>query len=569
MSARRWVSLVGLSLVGGCGGEAAPSDGGLDAVMIDAVVADDAPASQSDAHEDDAFRPVDAYLEPDVGPDLGALGCSMPGMAMRVAMPASGEAWTAVLDPSMRAHFHTAHCAPRARTPDVVLQLVPGISGRLVIETTDPAIDTIVAVRTRCDDDTSEVACNDDARLAAGPSRVALDVTAGTPLFVIVDARGTPRPIPIRATVLPLRARTESCDPTGLLDACAVDTTCIGEPARCRASSESGCPPTGAFVNLDPLLDGRRARYAGTLVGAPDGLRPMRCGSVGAAPDRVHRLTMPFRAKVDAIAYGRTANLLYVRRACSDPASEVSCDVWGGLEGDASPIFEAGEEVFFIVEPRPGATPEAYEMVVDLVRIAADGEPCALVGIDNDHCAPTSICRDEGGPARICRPIVCGDGFIEADEQCDDGRDIEGDGCSATCTHDDTCAMPIELQAVGEPDGAAVVFHGSTRGAADRHMVSSRCSTTRGGPDVFFHYVAPRAGTLRVSTETTQATLDTIVDVRTGCPGMSLACNDDVMTGVLASVVNTRVSEGQSVIIVVDTFHMNGGPFDLRVEVLP
>jgi cysteine-rich repeat protein len=33
----------------------------------------------------------------------------------------------------------------------------------------------------------------------------------------------------------------------------------------------------------------------------------------------------------------------------------------------------------------------------------------------------------------VCIPIVCGNGFVQQDEQCDDGDTSGGDGCSATC----------------------------------------------------------------------------------------------------------------------------------------
>jgi len=118
----------------GCDGSTPPVDAGHDAGAPDARTPPDAaePAVPVDAPQ------RDAWLWPDVGPDLGALGCSMPGVAMRVAMPVAGEEWTATLDPSLRADFHVMSCAPRARPSDVVPALMPGASGRPVIETTGP-----------------------------------------------------------------------------------------------------------------------------------------------------------------------------------------------------------------------------------------------------------------------------------------------------------------------------------------------------------------------------------------------------------------------------------------------
>jgi cysteine-rich repeat protein len=40
---------------------------------------------------------------------------------------------------------------------------------------------------------------------------------------------------------------------------------------------------------------------------------------------------------------------------------------------------------------------------------------------------------DEGGCSATCRKPFCGDFSVDADEECDDGNIVSGDGCSATC----------------------------------------------------------------------------------------------------------------------------------------
>ena len=44
---------------------------------------------------------------------------------------------------------------------------------------------------------------------------------------------------------------------------------------------------------------------------------------------------------------------------------------------------------------------------------------------------------------------VCGNGIIEADEQCDDGNTQNGDGCSATCQIED-CVLTVDKPVVGQ-----------------------------------------------------------------------------------------------------------------------
>jgi large repetitive protein len=51
-----------------------------------------------------------------------------------------------------------------------------------------------------------------------------------------------------------------------------------------------------------------------------------------------------------------------------------------------------------------------------------------------DGCSAT--CETEAPPPP---PPCCGDGHVDAGEQCDDGNTTSGDGCSATCTLEPVC----------------------------------------------------------------------------------------------------------------------------------
>ncbi|HXU01329.1 MAG TPA: DUF4215 domain-containing protein, partial [Polyangia bacterium] len=56
-----------------------------------------------------------------------------------------------------------------------------------------------------------------------------------------------------------------------------------------------------------------------------------------------------------------------------------------------------------------------------------DGTGCSKT------CTKEPTCRDASGKTQACA-ITCGNGSIEAGEQCDDGNTAAGDGCSSTCT---------------------------------------------------------------------------------------------------------------------------------------
>lgn len=51
-----------------------------------------------------------------------------------------------------------------------------------------------------------------------------------------------------------------------------------------------------------------------------------------------------------------------------------------------------------------------------------------------------SVCDTQTNVTVTCEPAgVCGDGVIDAGEECDDGNSVDGDGCQADCTVTDSC----------------------------------------------------------------------------------------------------------------------------------
>ena len=60
-----------------------------------------------------------------------------------------------------------------------------------------------------------------------------------------------------------------------------------------------------------------------------------------------------------------------------------------------------------------------------------DGDPCTTAA------GETGACR--GG---TCTPVACGNGVVDAGEDCDDGNTIPGDGCETDCTW--SCALDAD-----------------------------------------------------------------------------------------------------------------------------
>jgi cysteine-rich repeat protein len=87
--------------------------------------------------------------------------------------------------------------------------------------------------------------------------------------------------------------------------------------------------------------------------------------------------------------------------------------------------------------------------IADATEACDDGSACqdgtSCDPTDPNPCADFSGCQPRGGDgcAQDCRKLeVCGDGFVDAGEECDDGNNIDADGCEADCT-DPACANGI------------------------------------------------------------------------------------------------------------------------------
>jgi hypothetical protein len=102
---------------------------------------------------------------------------------------------------------------------------------------------------------------------------------------------------------------------------------------------------------------------------------------------------------------------------------------------------------------------------------------------------------------------------------------------------------------------------GDNTGLADDHVPS--CSSG-GGEDALYQFTAPAADNYVFDTFGTG--FDTTLAVLDGCGGPELDCNDDAMG--LASGLIIGLAAGQTVIISVDSFGGEVGPFILNIAVL-
>ncbi len=118
----------------------------------------------------------------------------------------------------------------------------------------------------------------------------------------------------------------------------------------------------------------------------------------------------------------------------------------------------------------------------------------------------------------------CGDGVINvAGEQCDDGNETSGDGCSSKCKLENTCgtATPITLAGTGTAAGSIT---GDTSDAVSR-VLPAQCdeSVAGAGPDALYSFTLDRARTV---TLTLNANFDGILRTYTTACNPSYVLNE-------------------------------------------
>jgi hypothetical protein len=102
-----------------------------------------------------------------------------------------------------------------------------------------PDLDTVVYIRSSCENETTELVCGDDVDADADDYRSladVLDVAAGT-YFVFVDGYDSfdvATPVAVEIQLRPVLAAGAACDPTGTLNRCAM--------AACPTSGAAVCP---------------------------------------------------------------------------------------------------------------------------------------------------------------------------------------------------------------------------------------------------------------------------------------------------------------------------------------
>ncbi len=392
------------------------------------------------------------------------------------------------------------------------------------LDTAGSGYDTVLYVRTTCDDANSDVVCNDDA--IGLQSEVELDAVAGQLYFVVVDAFST------REGDYLLNLRFGGCDEVPEAEVCTdgadndLDGLTDCDDADCL--DDAFCVD-GEFTCANPPFVAEGANTGSTLL-----LEDVHTGSCQAfdGAEAVHRLAVTADTTVCLDTNGSAFDtVLYVRETtCDDPDAELDCN----------------DDIDFPNNPQS-------ELELDLVAgtiyyVFVD----AFSGESGDYVLNVGI-----GP--------CG---VQVQEICDDAQDNDGDNLAdcddPDCDADPLCAEPEGVCADPIPIDSLDPIEGNNVPFADN--LDGGCQSNTGNEVV--HVVAFN-GDFTVCADTAGSDYDTVLYVRTTCDDVNaeVGCNDDAIG--LQSEVEFEAVAGQTYFLVVDAFGSGEGNYNLNLRLGP
>ncbi|WP_257461647.1 ELWxxDGT repeat protein [Archangium lipolyticum] len=223
---------------------------------------------------------------------------------------------------------------------------------------------------------------------------------------------------------------------------------------------------------------------------------------------------------------------------------------------------EAGTRLLVDLLPGPqgGVRARDQDYLVDILGLEDRGL-ALFSGVD--EAGGAELWRTDGTVAGTFRmlDVVPGSGSSEPDSFAHVGdRLFFMAGDKAYGREPRFLAIPRDL---GSATGNAVV-QGSTCTAASQ--VTPSCTYNALAPDSTFAWTAPSAGLFTFSTE--GSSYDTSLEVSDSASGTSLGCNDDA-NETLQSSVAVSLSAGQTVLITVDGYDTECGPFVLNIHPSP
>lgn len=194
-----------------------------------------------------------------------------------------------------------------------------------------------------------------------------------------------------------------------------VDATAAGDAGGGPDPDARVVPPVfGTCGRIADLVEEAVATETGfSLAGTSRGAAQTEVAACGGnGRELAYRFTAPepgeYRFAVTPAAADDGVSfegVVYLRRLCEDPTSELACDVGAVGESAAVTVLLAADESVVVFADAVGAfTGGAFDLDVTLDRPGAPGEACTPDGGPNE-CAPALRCLAVDGTAR-CRIVV-------------------------------------------------------------------------------------------------------------------------------------------------------------------
>jgi len=461
-------------------------------------------------------------------------------------------------------------CGSIAGGKDQAYAIRPTIDGAITAVLHAAWPEAALHVRRECFNSGTEVECRMEP---TGPVRVTFPVSADQTYTIFVDSKtgasfATGGLYSMDLTLSPATCgngvleRPEECDDANTSDGDGCSATCTLEPMpdgidTCTIQVP-GLPdgglvdaPGGALIAFTGDETTGPLTFHTTASTTPLTAAARTCSSgTSARKDAIYRFVPPFNGYLTARAKGEFNLTLDLRTNClpqnsTTSTGSISC---GAAEGGNGPESVRG----------PVDAGTTYYLIVD--------GPTSNTNFDGPFTLDVELER-----------AVCGNGRLEGGEACDDGNNVDGDTCSATCTIEplgsptrDTCAAAEELAfAVDDATGAYQTrVTGGNWNLTSAGSLAAPCGATV-GRDAFFSFVAPIDGVVQVNVD---ASYNVTPALRDACPpstgGAFLICsNRTSLPG--GEFFTYPVTQGKTYWIIVDAAHATNdrGAFTMDVAI--
>lgn len=470
--------------------DASPPDSFADSALPD--------AAEPDAASPDA-RPLDARLPDafsDGQPDPLACGTG----TTIIELPASGVV-TGMADAITPGNISSSTCNGRGAETVYRFTVDHPVTLDASTDSLATTLDTVLYVRSVCQDPATELACDDDVASGNARSHLTVPLAPGS-YYLVVDGRNVGSAGSYTLTVRLFSGLGEPC--TGAVD-CAPGDTCRAIPPSTQLTcqppvcsdgrdddgdgdidfpadpgctgptddseddacpSGAGCPVCSNGLDDDgdgltdypqdsgclaasgaseescagetePLLLVTAATTSGTTVGATNQLTPT-CAAMSTAPERVHTLRVPHPLASLVIDTNTSPFDTVLSFLTSTCTTSLACDDDSGDPGTQSRITHANVAAGTYQLAVDGFNASAGAYVLHVAGVYPNGGACAP-GSPLFACPTGTACAGTAG-AETCRVTACND--TVDDDGAGDGTGYPSDpGCTslADTSEDDDC----------------------------------------------------------------------------------------------------------------------------------